>query len=263
MKVAKRSATAMALGLLLVGGLVPSASAHAAYKDSNPADGATVSSPPSEVWAEFTEPPESSEASRLEVYDPCGERVDSGGTTTTGYRMSTAMSADKQGEYTVLFQVVSTLDGHPTKGQFTFRSSDGASCAGSEEEREPSENEGSGPGGGGSSTEKPGSSSGEPFTVAGGGSDKPFDPVDALKHHDGKKKKGKQVRHEGAKKKREDKKRERQETAQPAETPPTTPTVETRNIPMNWLLISFGIAALIGAAGGQIYVNLLGPRSKR
>lgn len=263
MKVAKRSATAMALGLLLVVGLVTTASAHAAYKGSNPADGATVSSPPSEVWAEFTEPPESSEASRLEVYDPCGTRVDTGGTTTMGYRMTTAMSADKQGKYTVMFQVVSTLDGHPTKGQFTFTSTGGAPCSGGGEEPEPSGNEGSGSGGSGSSTEKPASGSDEPFTVAGGGGDKPFDPVDALKHHEGKKKKGKHGRHQGSKDKRQDKKQQQREVAQPAETPATTPTAETRNIPMNWLLISFGIAALIGAAGGQIYVNLLGPKPKR
>lgn len=238
MNVMKRSLVAVALGLLLVGGLVTTASAHASYKDSSPADGATVSSPPSEVWVEFTERPESSEASRLEVYDACGARVDSGGTTATGYRMTTATSADKQGEYTVVFQIVSTLGGHPTNGQFTFTSTGGAPCSESEDEPEREED-----------------------AISGGGGSKPFDPVDALKHHEGKKKKDKHARHQGNKK-TEDKK-QRQEVAQPAETPPTTPTAETRNIPMNWLLISFGIAALIGAAGGQIYVNLLGPKPKR
>lgn len=263
MNVAKRSAIAIALGLLLVGSLVSTASAHAAYKDSNPADGATVSSPPSEVWAEFTEPPESSEASRLEVYDPCGARVDTGGTTASGYRMTTAMSADKQGKYTVVFQVVSALDGHPTKGQFTFTSTGGAPCPGSGEKPEPTENEGSGSGNGGSSGENSSSGTDEPFTVAGGGGDKPFDPVDALKHHDTKKKKkGKHTRHQDGKKKR-DKKEQQQDVAQPSQTPPTTPAAETREIPMDWLLISFGMAALIGAAGGQIYVNLLGPKPRR
>ena len=250
----KRAAIATGLIAMLIGVGAAPALAHAAYKDSNPADGATVSSPPAEVWAEFTEPPESSEASRLEVYDPCGARVDSGGTQASGYRMTTAMSADKQGEYTVLFQVVSALDGHPTKGQFTFTSTGGAPCPGTEEEPEPEapesgSAEGSSTGGGAED---------EPFTVAGGGGDKPFDPVDALKHH-GKKGKGKHGDHKRAQKKDKDKPAVAP-VAQAPQTPPTTPTSDSQNIPMDWLIISFGVAALIGAAGGQIYVNLLGPK---
>lgn len=244
-----------ALALWLLAVPISPAGAHAAYKESNPADGATVSSPPSEVWAEFTEPPESSEASRLEVYDPCGARVDTGGTTASGYRMTTAMSAEKQGKYTVIFQVVSALDGHPTKGQFTFTSTGGDPCPGSEE---PPPASGDGGGSGGSSEDSSGEDD-EPFTVAGGGGDKPFDPVDALKDHDDhkkKKKKGKDGRMSSKKKKANTD----EAVAQPAATPPTTPTSAAQDIPMDWLLISFGVAALIGAAGGQVYVNLLGPK---
>ena len=253
---ANRAGIAVAMIALMVGLWAAPASAHAAYKDSSPADKSTVSSPPTEVWAEFTEPPESSEASRLEIYDPCGVRVDSGGTTTSGYRMTTTMSADKQGQYTVLFQVVSALDGHPTKGQFTFTSTGGAPCPGAEEEpdttgseEQPDED---------TSTEEE-SGSDEPFTVAGGGGDKPFDPVDALKHH--KDKKGKHGKHSRNEKKIEKKQRTKDEpVVQAAETPSTTPASDSREIPMDWLLISFGVAALIGAAGGQVYVNLLGPK---
>ena len=260
----KRTCLAMGLIVMLMGVTAAPAFAHAAYKESSPADGSTVSSPPAEVWAEFTEPPESSEASRLEVYDPCGTRVDSGGTTASGYRMTTSMSADKQGEYTVIFQVVSALDGHPTKGQFTFTSTGGALCPGTEE---PAEQGGSDPESG--SGEQPSTSDGgdsdEPFTVAGGGGDKPFDPVEALKEHDGKKK-GKHGKHQ-VKKQAKDKKNpkadEEPAVVQADAAPPTTPTSETRDIPMDWLLISFGVAALIGAAGGQIYVNLLGPKRAR
>src|SRR5687768_11788939 len=71
---AKRMAAAIGLAAMMSGVLVAPAFGHAAYKDSSPADKATVPEPPTEVWAEFTEPPESSEASRLEVYDPCGAR---------------------------------------------------------------------------------------------------------------------------------------------------------------------------------------------
>lgn len=252
----KRTAIATGLIGLLLGSLTAPAFAHAAYKDSSPADGATVASPPTEVWAEFTEPPESSEASRLEVYDPCGARVDSGGTSASGYRMTTAMAADKQGEYTVLFQVVSALDGHPTKGQFTFTSTGGAPCPGTEEDPDTS---GPDPASEDNGDQSSGADPDEPFTVAGGGGDKPFDPVDALKHHS--KKKGKHAKHKGMKDKK-GKAREKDDApvVQAAETPSTTPASDSQEIPMDWLLISFGVAALIGAAGGQIYVNLLGPK---
>jgi methionine-rich copper-binding protein CopC len=238
---------------LLLATLAPAALAHAAYKDSNPADGSTVSGPPSEVWAEFTEPPTDDEASRLEVYDPCGARVDTGGTTASGYRLITAMSADKQGKYTVVFQVVSRLDGHPTKGQFTFTSTGGAPCPGSAEETEQPEEPEEASGDGGSSDD---GETDQPTEIAGS-DDEPFDPVDALKGH------GKHEKKKKAKKKARAEKKETEDAEDEglvAATPPTTPAGDSQPMPMDWLLISFGIAALIGAAGGQIYVNLLGPK---
>lgn len=253
----KRTTVATGLIVLLLGAMAAPASAHAAYKDSSPADGATVSAPPTEVWAEFTEPPESSEASRLEVYDPCGARVDSGGTQASGYRMTTAMTADKQGEYTVLFQVVSALDGHPTKGQFMFTSTGGEPCPGSEEEPEPSEPD---PAPDNTSEASNDTDQDEPFTVAGGGGDKPFDPVDALKHHS--KKRAKHGKRQGANKQQKANEQSVDDApvVQAAETPPTKPASDSQKVPMDWLLASLGVAALIGAAGGQIYVNLLGPK---
>ena len=256
----KRTTIATGLIVLLLGALAAPASAHAAYKESSPADGSTVSAPPTEVWAEFTEPPESSEASRLEVYDPCGARVDSGGTQASGYRMTTAMTADKQGEYTVLFQVVSALDGHPTKGQFTFTSTSGEPCPGSEEEPEPSEPD---PASDNTSEASDDTDQDEPFTVAGGGGDQPFDPVDALKHHTKKKAKDKDSEGVDTKQQKKEDGEDSLEDApvvQAAETPPTTPASDSQKVPMDWLLASLGVAALIGAAGGQIYVNLLGPK---
>ncbi|HEV3473139.1 MAG TPA: copper resistance protein CopC, partial [Actinomycetota bacterium] len=77
--------------------LVPGAAyAHAAYKDSDPKDEASVSSPPSSVWAEYTEPVQEG---YLNIYDPCGARVDDGNTQVTGYRMTVGMSADRAGTY--------------------------------------------------------------------------------------------------------------------------------------------------------------------
>lgn len=47
---------AVSVAILLLTVSAPVAQAHAAYESSDPADGATVSSPPSRVTADFTEP---------------------------------------------------------------------------------------------------------------------------------------------------------------------------------------------------------------
>ncbi len=49
---------------------------HAAYTGSDPPDEGTVARPPSEVWAEYSEP--IGPGSYLKIYDPCGARVDNG-----------------------------------------------------------------------------------------------------------------------------------------------------------------------------------------
>ncbi len=48
-------------------------------------------------------------------------------------------------------------------------------------------------------------------------------------------------------------------TASDTTVPPTVSPDQPKDIPVDWMMISFSIAALIGAAGGQIYVNLSGP----
>lgn len=170
--------------------------AHAEYKESNPVHKSSVSAPPSEVWADFTEPPAGS--SRLEIYDPCGQRVDSETWDITAYRLSAPLSSDKKGAYTARFYVTSDLDSHVTTGNFTFISTSGAPCpAGTEE---PSVDRGDG---GPTKDRNKSSASGPP--VQGG------------------------------------------------ETPPAS-----GEIPLDWLMISFGVAGAVGAAGGKVYAGLMG-----
>lgn len=123
----------VALQVLLGVGFITSAQAHAAYESSEPADGATVASPPSQVNADFTEP--LVDGSHLEVYDPCGVRVDNDDSVVTGDRLSVSMSADKEGRYRVRFEVVSAVDGHPTSGEFEFFSSGGSDCRAQKEQK--------------------------------------------------------------------------------------------------------------------------------
>ncbi|MDQ3913717.1 MAG: copper resistance protein CopC [Actinomycetota bacterium] len=153
----------------LVLATAPAAWAHAAYKDSTPGDGETVLSPPSQVTAEFTEPITNS--SYLEVYDPCGQRVDNGDSQISGYDMSITMSADKAGEYVVEFAAQS-IDTHVTYGSFSFSSSGGSSCSGADPEQPGTGGSGGGgSGGGGGGGTAPGGSG--PGSMPGGGGRRP------------------------------------------------------------------------------------------
>lgn len=248
-----RSLTAL-LALVAAGVLMfPSgASAHAKYESSSPADESTVPSPPSEVWAEYSEPP--TQESWLQVYDPCGVRVDSGTYSYFGKRITTSMSADKAGTYTVLWRVVSDLDSHPTSGEFTFTVGDGAACPGSEEDPGDEREQGDGgtrvKGKQQASTEEAGSPDGgteEPADVASGGTVSAKRKADHKPQHRGQRKQGGE---------RDRDRSDRVIDLATSDTPAEQPAED--DIPTGWLLISFGIAALIGAAGGQIYVNLIG-----
>lgn len=98
---------------------------HAAYRRSDPARGATVTVAPQKVSAEFTEPLTAD--SFLQVVDPCGRRVD-GNSDAEGERVTVAISGDVAGTYRVRFRLISTVDGHPTRGGLTFTAKQGAEC---------------------------------------------------------------------------------------------------------------------------------------
>lgn len=244
------------------------ASAHAAYKESNPANKSTVASPPSEVWADFTEPPANS--SRLEIYDPCGERVDSGSWNITAYRITVSMSSDKSGTYTARFYVTSDLDSHVTTGSFTFTSTGGEPCPGAAEEPNPADEEPSeqgGGGGGGTSSGGGGedsvdsastdpSDSGAASSAASGSSERKGNRHKGM-NHDGKKRHGQ----DGPKGKGKEKGGAKERNKSSAAGPPvrSDDTTQTSgDIPMDWLMISFGIAGAVGAAGGKVYAGLMG-----
>jgi methionine-rich copper-binding protein CopC len=122
-----RRVSAVAMGslafLLLTGGV---AFGHAAFKTSSPEAKTTVDSPPDQVSVEFTEPV--THDSRIEVFDPCGRQVDDGASHPRGKSISVGVSAAAAGTYTARFLVVSNLDGHPTRGRFTFTLGDGEEC---------------------------------------------------------------------------------------------------------------------------------------
>jgi methionine-rich copper-binding protein CopC len=251
--------------------LTTTAAAHAAYKGSDPADGSSVSSPPSRVIAEFTEPVV--QDSYLEVYDPCGARVDNGDSLVASDRITVTMSADKQGTYTVVFNVVSAVDGHNTSGDFTFSSTGGAPCPGAEPEPEnppPSNTGGGGNGGGGGSN---GGSNTGPASAAGPASAQPQTSAAAgastATSNGGKaaagRDKAQAVSKNGGRPRGTRQEQPRTFVEVPADEgvalEAAASTSSGGEIPLDGVIIALVLATLIGAAAGHVYAGLLDPHS--
>jgi copper resistance protein C len=244
-----------AIALAALGALIAPAQAHAAYKDSDPPDEGTVSSPPSQVTAEFTEP--LADGSYLQVFSPCGDRVDGGQVSIVGYEMSVSMSSSYAGLYSVNYRAFSRLDPHVTSGTFTFTSTGGDACPGSEPSDPdpgrqqpgdgPRQNPGSNEPGGTVAAAAPDGSS------AGTGGD---DGRARSGSGDARTTEGRGPRSQG------DPEPDELELAQDADPAPD------RDVPPVWegielapFLAGLGLALLIGAAGGKIYAGIMGPRA--
>jgi len=118
----RRLASALlALGLLV---MVPSAAfAHDVLERTNPADGTTVTHLPSSVVLTFSEAPLTIGA-QVVVTGPSGP-VSSGAPTIKGRDVSQAIAATAPGgDYTVSYRVTSD-DGHPVTGTFSFHATTG------------------------------------------------------------------------------------------------------------------------------------------
>lgn len=218
--------------------------AHAAYKDSSPQDEATVASPPSSVWAEYTEPLQ--DGSNMEIYDPCGQRVDHDDTQITGYRMTVSMTGERSGTYSVSWVAASAVDPHVTRGTFTFTVTDGPACetapAPSEEESEQEETREE------SASSSEGRTQGSATSTRGRRARAAADDTTRVR--------GTRI---GARDNRP--RRDRIELAQqrtPVETESETGIWD--GIPWDWFGIAMLLSAVIGAAGGRIYAGIMGPR---
>lgn len=115
---------------LLVTGLVAAslltavpASAHDDLAESNPAAGETIDELPDEFSITMSEDlPDLGDAGSgfgIQVQDSNGLYYGDGCVTVEGPTMSAAAVLGQPGEYTLVWQVVSS-DGHPTSGEFTF-----------------------------------------------------------------------------------------------------------------------------------------------
>ncbi len=116
-----RTFAILALALCGLGLAAQAADAHAWYLRSNPAADARLQRAPTEIRVSFTEPPDS-RGSEIQVLTTDGRRVDRGALRITDEPNGLAVSVEPlaDGGYTVGWTVLSTVDGHTTKGSFVF-----------------------------------------------------------------------------------------------------------------------------------------------
>ena len=97
------------------------AHAHALLTASEPADAASIDAAPGELTLTFSEAPEAS-LSTVTLLDAGGAEVDAGEPEIGADPASLVLDLPDlgQGVYTVTWRVVSSVDGHPTAGAFSF-----------------------------------------------------------------------------------------------------------------------------------------------
>ena len=248
---------ALLLGAVVIA-IVPAGPAlgHASYESSDPPDDGTVSSPPSEVTADFTEPLQAD--SYMDVTDPCGRDV-GGDTSITADTMTVQMSGSAEGEYVIRWRAHSSVDNHITTGDFSFTSTGGDPCPGEEppEEDEASEKEssagsssGGSAAGSGASGDQSGSngSSGAAGPKGGG---EPGDRQAGDSRGGGKDRvtQSDEATIDGS---------ELAAVAAAEEEQPTPSALD--GMPLGGLVVTLSLAALIGAAAGKVYFSLSGER---
>lgn len=256
----RRIGTVVCCGAVAAVLLPAPARGHAAYKQSSPADRSTVASPPSSVWAEYTEPPTPS--SYMRVFDPCGRQVDHGDSRVTAYRLTVSMTAGTAGMYRVEWAVISAFDGHPTRGSFAFTSTSGAPCPGAQEEGEtgggsPPDGGARGPaatGGGGRA--EPSGRAGAPATEStSSNTARPVNEGDRSANAGARRRRARAdddpaVKAVGAPR----------SDAEGDDVEEPSADDEGAGIPLDGLVVGLVLAALIGAAGGHVYAGIVGPK---
>ncbi len=129
---AGRSLAAVALGLALLSG-VGSASlgpTSPILLAAEPVDGAKLASPPAKIVLMFSQPLDGA-YSRMQVLDPCGNRVDTGeAVVTAGLWLEAPIKAKVAGRYKVLYTANAEPKGATgeTTGKLFFNVRKGKDC---------------------------------------------------------------------------------------------------------------------------------------
>ncbi|MBN9240148.1 MAG: copper resistance protein CopC [Leifsonia sp.] len=120
---ARTAVLTFALAGILTVTTATAANAHDGLVESSPAADSTVSTEVTSIDLEFSEDfldlGTATSAFAIQVEGPDGKFYNSGCVSLDGARITTAAALGESGEYTVVWQVVSS-DGHPTSDSFAF-----------------------------------------------------------------------------------------------------------------------------------------------
>lgn len=105
------------------------ASAHAERSASTPKEGAAVAAPPEALNITFTEPPTGDAV--VEVIDGCRRDVVAD-VQVQNFEITAALAEGQPGRWTVRTNVISGVDGHNTRDQWTFQVRGEPDCAAAE-----------------------------------------------------------------------------------------------------------------------------------
>lgn len=113
-----RQLLALMVAVAVFMGLPSAAFAHAELLGTEPSHEAIVSQHPEKIMLAFSEHV-TAPFGAVKVYDPDGERVESGSARAIGKVVTVEMKSKKSGTYAVSWRVASA-DGHPIRGAFVF-----------------------------------------------------------------------------------------------------------------------------------------------
>ncbi|MEX1254861.1 MAG: copper resistance protein CopC [Dehalococcoidia bacterium] len=115
-------AAGVVAGVVLAMAVVTQALAHADYETSTPADGATVTTAPTQVYATFSADLETTGTNDLNVTNEASEDVDNNDVAIgPANAMTVTLQADlPNGTYTVAWSTTSAEDGEEDEGTFSF-----------------------------------------------------------------------------------------------------------------------------------------------
>ena len=119
----RRALIVLLVAVAALGATASAADAHALVRSSDPANGAILSAPPSQVTVTFTEPPDP-KLSFIHVLNEQGKAVESSAAHPVpgnGLQWVVPLPKDlPDGVYTVSWRSLSRTDGHVTAGSFSF-----------------------------------------------------------------------------------------------------------------------------------------------
>ncbi len=126
-RIAAQLAGFLAAAVLVLGSGANAARAHDALTGATPAQDATVDTSPSQVSLQFSQAPQAL-GTQVLVSGPDGEPASEGAVEVEGTRVIQPLVSDlPAGSYTVHWRV-SSADGHPLSGSFTFAVAHGAAA---------------------------------------------------------------------------------------------------------------------------------------